>query len=55
MNRFARIVLPLVGLAIALSGCVVYPANYYRPAYVYRPAYAVAMPCCAYRGGWDRG
>jgi hypothetical protein len=50
MTTFTHRCLALLGVALALSGCVVYPAGYgYRyPA----PAVAVAAPCCVYGGGY---
>ncbi len=55
MIRFTRRLLPLLALTLALAGCVVYPAGYggygYAPGY-YAPSVAVAVPCCAYGGGY---
>jgi hypothetical protein len=54
MIHFTRRLLPLLAAALALTGCVAYPAGYggygYAPGY-YAPAVAVAVPCCAYGGG----
>jgi hypothetical protein len=47
MTTIIRRSIALLGVALALSGCVVYPAGYR-----YRPAVAVAAPCCAYVGGY---
>jgi hypothetical protein len=53
MSSFTRRLLPALALALALSGCVAYPAGYngygYAPGY-YAPSVAVAVPCCAYGG-----
>jgi hypothetical protein len=55
MTNPTRRLLPLLALALALAGCVAYPAGYYGPGYGYAPTVAVAVPCCAYGGGWHGG
>jgi hypothetical protein len=58
MSSFTRRLLASLALALALSGCVAYPAGYgygyggpgYGQGY-YAPSVAVAVPCCAYGGG----
>jgi len=66
MKMIARRLLPLAALALSLAGCVAYPAGYDGydgyggygyggPGYVYSPTVAVAVPCCAYGGGWRGG
>jgi hypothetical protein len=58
MTSFIRRLLPALALALALSGCVAYPAGYggygYAPGY-YAPSVAVAVPCCVYGGGYGGG
>jgi PBP1b-binding outer membrane lipoprotein LpoB len=51
MTHIATKLAALLVLALALSGCVAYPAGYYG-GYGYGPAVAVAVPCCAYGGGY---
>ncbi len=59
MIRLTVRLLPLLALALGVSGCVAYPAGsgyggysgYGYAPYTYDPAVAIAIPCCVYGGG----
>jgi hypothetical protein len=43
MNKLIKLLIPMSFMAIAMTGCVVYPAGYYHRGY-YGPRVAVVAP-----------